>query len=217
MHRVSSKNKYRITIVMINIAGPGYHKPMNDFFKSYHTYWYNDSTIMNDLYEWIMKGMRYKTKHFLSNIFRIKVGDKEIHAQSNFNLRKFIKLNQLKKLEVNFLYGMGGGCDLNVGVVANIRINPNEKRHRYIPHVHIYRGKSRSYDNETRINLADMSTMKNTQKELNDLFNRNESELILSFLWKYRDDLIEYYNSIQRGEKPDTIYIDYEGNRTYFC
>ena len=214
MYRKKIK-RHRVTIVMLNIAGEGYTKYMNRFLKKVHTYSFNDETTIVDLNIWLLKQMHCYDRFNLSEIFAFKINDKEINAQCNYKLIKFIRANNLKKLEVDFRYGAGGGCELKT-ILATIRINPNEEIHKYTPHVHIYVGKKRSEEYETRIKLDDLSLMKNTKKSLDDLFSNNDKKLLIEFLTKYRDELINYYNSIQKGEQPKSIYIDFKGNITIF-
>ena len=58
--------------------------------------------------------------------------------------------------------------------------------------------------------------MSNDKVKISELFNKKERLKLFEFLKKYQNELIDYYNSIQNGEYPSPIYIDYDGNKTKF-
>ena len=58
--------------------------------------------------------------------------------------------------------------------------------------------------------------MKGDKKTIDDLFTKKQQKILYEILKKYNKEFINYYNSIQQGEYPQPIYINYNGKITYF-
>ena len=206
-----------IKIKFINDCSSGFTQNYVDYLTNIYTFKYNEGTSFYDLFFWLANKNNIETD-VLNDRFLIHLNNKNIKIQLNYLVKNFIKNNSINdELKIFFVAGIpgGSGADINVGVMATIRINPNESIHKYTPHVHIYKNRRISYNYCARIDLNNLTQFKNDKYKINDLFNRRQIKLIYDFLVKYQDKLIHYYISIQNGEFPEPIYINFNGNKCY--
>ena len=93
--------------------------------------------------------------------------------------------------------------------LANIRVNPNEHPHKYIPHVHISPYKKHSP--EIRIELNNLLQMKGDSIKFEEVFNKDQRADILLLLETNQTELIDYYNRIQKGEYIPHFLLSFKG------
>ncbi|MBE6148455.1 MAG: DUF4160 domain-containing protein [Firmicutes bacterium] len=150
----------------------------------------------------------------LQERFRIKVANKYINPNINFNLQKFLTLNGIdKKIFVHYIIGLGGGNGALISELANIRINANEGKHKDTPHVHLYK---KGNNDCIRIELNTLTQMKGDKRKFEEIFNNKERKQILDILQKYQMEFIEFYESIQKGEAPKKIIIEHDKKEITF-
>lgn len=141
---------------------------------------------------------------------------KEQKAQLEFSVQKFLNNFNYDINCVNMKYfcafGIGGYYEFED--IAKIQINSSEPRHKN-PHVHITRiGK---HDNYFRIDLNTLTQMNGDKFNWNKEFNRKERELIIDFLIKNKEKLIDFYNRYTKGEYITEEYVlNYDGQKYFF-
>lgn len=146
--------------------------------------------------------------------FRVKIEGKFIEPNINFNLQKFLHLNNIiGKLKVHYVIGIGGGNGAIFNKLAHIRINSNEGRHANMPHVHIYKNK---HTECIRIELKNFTQLKNDRIQFKDLFKSNERKEIIDILKTYQREFIDFYEAVQRGEAPKEFIIEYNKKEIVF-
>lgn len=176
---------------------------------------YTDDTIISDLFEFLIFNMypgEYDILKKSKSLYKIKVGNEYWHVQKQYRIFDFIKNNGLDMINIYSLYGTGAGAYLKE-INASIYINPNEGKHKYNPHVHVYSGAGK-IGNCVRISLKNMAYMNGNK--LDDLFSKKEAKIIYEILVKYQKELIDYYNKVQLGKLPEPIYIDLNNKQICF-
>ena len=177
-----------------------------DTLKEEYIFAYSDETTMGDLCNFLALNMFPYDYGFSKDHmwFDFIVCNENWSVQEDYKLCDFVKNNNLDKLNVFSTYGTGA-CGYFKEIYASIYINPNEGKHKYIPHVHVYRGTSKVGDC-ARISLRDMTYMEGSK--LDDLFTKKVANIIFEILEKYQNELIEYYEKVQHGMLPKPIYMD---------
>ena len=190
------------------------------FLNKTYSFKYNNNTKIRDLFKWIMINIWEKQDtlfdEYLREHIRLNTNKRIIKLQLDYNLKKFLCINNLNKLVLSYIICPAGGAGARFEIFGEIRINPDETIHKYIPHVHIYKDCIKDDNHCVRIVLKNLTQMKNDKKTINDLFSNKEKKIIFKILKKHRNEFINYYNSIQRGEYPEPIYIDYYGKIKVF-
>lgn len=141
--------------------------------------------------------------------FGFKVDSDIVHIHPDYSLNEFLHSRRLFStitIYCNMAYGIGGGVAIDN---FKIRINPEEKRHFYLPHVHVMKiGKK---DPEIRVSLLDFEEFKSDKTRWNKEFNKKEWDKIIEVLKSNKDQLIKYYTAAQKGDYIDNLSIDYNG------
>lgn len=194
-------------------------EPYYSALKNEYIYYYDVNTQIKDLFLWLYEKIDTSGDYFddiLREHFLVVLNQRKIKVRLEYNLNDFLKNNSVSKLYLWFATGIGGGNGGYIPTLGTIRINPNEDKHKYIPHVHIYKNRRQSYDYSIRINLNDLTQMKGDAKSIDKLFNKNQKKTIYGYLNYNRQELIDYYNRVQNGEYVEPIYLKYNGKVVEF-
>lgn len=213
-------NKYRIKIKFVNNELTGMIDELKDFLIKDYEFEYDDSTTICDMFKWLMQHFDGDSlsleDEYLRDHFHVIVNRLDKKMQLDYNLKKFIESNNISTLNVLFIMCPSGGAGAYIRILGTIRINPDEQRHKYIPHVHVYKNRKIDNDHEIRINLNDLTQLKHDKKSIDDLFSKKQKKILFDVLENNRDKLINYYYSVQNGEYLEPIYIDYNGKQVQF-
>lgn len=171
---------------------------------------YDDNTTIYELYIFLYKKLKmdYDSEENIEERFSFKLGKKNIFANINYSLKHLLKNNNYKENTLYLFYHacIGGGNGSYVKGLAHIRINPNEQQHKYLPHVHVYK---KNYKKCVRISLNTFEQLKNDKYIFKELFSNKEIHEIISILKEHQEELINYYNDVQNGEKTKDFIIEY--------
>lgn len=183
-------------------------------------YLYNENTLVCDLYKSISEryvGEIEYDKKSCQLGFAFWINGEYKYANINYPLDKFIINWELNKNDViiqcNMVYGIGAG--ITIKELAKIRINPDEGKHQYLPHVHIIKiNKSKP---QYRISLKDFRQLDSDTEKWERVFGRRQREKIISVLKDNQETLIDYYERIQKGEYiMDRILVFVDGKYIEF-
>lgn len=212
--------KYSIKIKFVNVIEEVLPLQLMKFLTKESLFYYNDISTIRDLFKWIMISIWGEDEHLddenlIEHIYAVLNGQ-AIKVQLDYNLKQFITINHISVLKLLYVMCGSGGAGAYIKLLGEIRINPNEQCHKYIPHVHVYKNGKINDNSCVRIKLDDLSQMYNDSIKIDKLFSKKQKKILFDFLKKYQGELVDYYNSIQRGEYPKPIYIDYNGNKVDF-
>jgi len=212
--------KYKIKIKFENTELTGMIEELKVFLTKEYEFEYDNNTKIGDLFKWLM--LHFDDDKFvledeyLRDHFHIIINGHESKMQLEYNLNTFIKTNNIDVLKILFIMCPSGGAGADIKILGTIRINPDEQRHKSIPHVHVYKNRRINNDCCVRINLNDLTQLKNDKKQIDEIFNKKQKKILFDILEKNRDKLINYYYSVQNGEYLEPIYIDYNGKKVQF-
>ncbi|MBQ6841171.1 MAG: hypothetical protein IJO63_03560 [Bacilli bacterium] len=186
--------------------------------RKVYTFEYDEFTKIRDLFNFLLNNLCGSDDCFdeeLTDRFAFKIKRKTVYANVDFSLKKFLEIHEIGDpyLLIYFNECVGGGNGAIINELANIRINPNESNHKELPHVHIYKT---NYNQCVRIELNSFQKLKNDKYDLKDFFTKKEIDHILYILKKYQKKLIDFYNKIQNGEKPESFIIEYNKKTVWF-
>lgn len=183
-------------------------------------YVYDENTLINDLYKYIAQQypdcLLFYEKDY-ANGFAIGVNGGFKNAIPNYPLVKFMSNWGINAEEIivkcNIAFGVGGG--FRIKQIAKVRINPDEGKHQYLPHVHIMKaGKTKP---QYRISLKDFQQLDSDAEKWERSFGRRQRQKIIEVLKENQATLLDYYERIHKGEHVvDRILIFVDGETVEF-
>lgn len=215
MYKEIERNNCSVNVVIDNFDYQPRFPYNTPNLKRKYKYLYCNDTLISELFDYLVLNMypgEYESLKKSDGLYMIKVGNEYWRVQLDYKICDFMLKNDLDAIHIVSLYGTGGGGffkDIN----ANIRINPNEGKHKYVPHVHIYRGKTPTGEC-SKIKLDDLSHMEG--KELSDMFNKREKAALDEILHEYQQRFIDYYVKVQSGMAPEPMYINFRDRKVFF-
>ena len=184
-----------------------------------YTYKFSELTKIKDLYMFLLSKLDMNYAIFDENLderFSFIIKGEDVYANVGFCLYSFLcqhGLKDNKEIVLCFHECIGGGNGATIEALANIRINSSESQHKEMPHVHIYKS---NYNEYVRVSLVTLTPMKNDKYNLSDFFSKKEIKEILCILKKYNNELLIFYDKIQKGEKPESFEMKYKNKIIIF-
>ena len=170
---------------------------------------YDDSTTIRDLYLFLLRHL--SVEEISQDELQLRFNIHHVFYRLDFLIEEVIKeyCADENTLYVNYTIPIPGGMGVRGFDVADIRINPSEKPHKYLPHVHIMPSGRRGP--EIRIELDSLTQMNGDQKCFESVFEKKKREKIMDFLKETREELIDYYHRVQNGEYIQNYIVMYKG------
>jgi len=182
------------------------------------TFFYNEDYSIKDLYSFLLSELGENNPISLDGLalrFHIVKDGECRFYRLDYSLNSFIENHSVDGiLKLSYTMGIPGGMGASIFELANIRVNPDERNHKYIPHVHIS-----PYNKQSpviRIELNNLTQMKNDSNRFDNVFNKKQRSDILEFLRINQTELINYYNRIQDGEYIPHFQLTFKGHKYDF-
>ena len=209
--------KITITITNNELFEDNCDKQFLDIINKTYFYYATPFTSIKRLFLYLLKQMKITKydEYSIQEQFSFIIDNEFIYANTNYNLNKFLKEHGVSSSKINIHYDIctGGGNGATFDELCTIKINPSEPSHRYTPHVHIYK---KDYKKCVRVNLNTLEKMKNDKYDLSSFFTKKEINHIKKILTEKNAELIDFYNRIQKGEKPQEFIIEYNNKKVIF-
>lgn len=183
-----------------------------------YEYTYNNDTKIKNLLLFLNENICPNYAHNLESIqehYRFCVNNEYIEPNLEYNLGKFL-LNfnlDMGPIKMYYVIGVGGGNGAFIEELAHIRINTREPEHRNHPHVHIYKN---DHNKSVSIDLIKMKEHEQNEYKLTDFFNKNQIEEIYEILELHKQELINFYEMVQKGMQPKEFIIEHNNKEFLF-
>ena len=169
----------------------------------YFIFYYDNNSTVKDLYIFLIDEMGIAFEGIEESLelrFCIEEDNTRRFFRLDYSLQAFIheRISGDGILRLQYTIGIPGGMGARLFEIANIRINPEEKKHKNIPHVHIS-----PYLKQlpvVRIELKSLTQMKTDKVSIEHVFDKKKLKEIIYFLETNREALIDYYYRVQKGE-----------------
>ena len=126
------------------------------------------------------------------------------HKKSLYRIKENKRINDLFKdfsendVELHYII-VCGGASLELRGFKFI-VHPDEKIHKHMPHIHVEKD-----DYSARYSIETMEMINANNKAAELFFKRSEKKIIIPFIKKNHDRLMEYWNMYQNGYVPPKI------------
>jgi len=214
-----------ITIGFINVPFDLFEmESYNEFveaLKKECCFKYDESTTIDDLYLYLfdvlhMEGV-FDKDACLDERFKFVIDGMGEYARLDYNLSKFLNFffPDSESVKMLLVAPLEGGNGAEIIDLAQIRINPREEEHKYMPHVDIIKPKKTSP--RFRISLEDFNQIKDDEPMWEKHFSKKERAEIVNVLKENQNKLREWYRKMQNGIRIDqNSYLTYKGKEYLF-
>jgi len=217
LHFADLETKFNIKNVYV-IINNLYNLDSSKETQKVFTFFYNEDYSIKDLYVFLISELVGNYRISLDSLalrFHIVKDGKRRFYRLDYNLDSFIENHSVDGiLKLSYTMGIPGGMGASIFELANIRVNPDERNHKYIPHVHIS-----PYNKQSpviRIELNNLTQMKGDSVKFENVFNKKQCSDILELLRTNQIELINYYKRIQDGEYIPHFLLTFKGDKYEF-